>query len=49
MPRTGNSTYAAITAAVAANVILIAYIVVAWAEDQGELADEKKRRQEKSQ
>lgn len=39
----GNSTWAAISAAVTANIILVAYIVVAWKDDQGErLAQEKK-------
>lgn len=39
----GNSTWAAISAAVTANIILVAYIVVAWKDDQGErLAKEKK-------
>ncbi|GAD99675.1 hypothetical protein PVAR5_8399 [Paecilomyces variotii No. 5] len=39
----GNSIWAAISAAVTANVILVAYIVVAWKDDQGErLVQEKK-------
>lgn len=32
----GNSTFAGILAAVTANVVLFAYIYVAWLEDQGE-------------
>ncbi|KAJ6157719.1 hypothetical protein N7470_005311 [Penicillium chermesinum] len=32
----GNSTYAGILAAITANVVLFAYIYVAWVEDQGE-------------
>lgn len=33
---TGNSTFAGATAAIIANVVLIAYIIVAMKEDQGE-------------
>ncbi|KAJ5623324.1 hypothetical protein N7490_011929 [Penicillium lividum] len=32
----GNATYSGITAAITANVVLFAYIYVAWKEDQGE-------------
>ncbi|KAL1974484.1 hypothetical protein VTN31DRAFT_4688 [Thermomyces dupontii] len=38
----GNSTLAGAAAAVTANVVLIAYIVVAWREDREDL--EKRRR-----
>ncbi|BCR91240.1 vacuolar ATPase assembly integral membrane protein vma21 [Aspergillus chevalieri] len=41
----GNSTWAGVTAAVAANVVLFAYIFVAWQEDQGERAAEGKKAQ----
>jgi hypothetical protein len=33
---TGNSTFAAITAVVAANVVLVAYIISSVRDDQGE-------------
>jgi hypothetical protein len=41
----GNSTFAGATAAIMANVVLVAYIVVAMREDQSEAinAAEKKR------
>ena len=45
----GNSTWAGTTAAVTANVVLFAYIVVAWQEDQGERAVEGKEREKKAQ
>jgi hypothetical protein len=45
----GNSTWAGISAAVTANIILIAYIVVAWKEDQGDRAAEEKRKEKKAQ
>lgn len=46
----GNSTFSGITAAVTANVILFAYIFVAWKEDQGErLAEEAKRKGKKAE
>ncbi|KAJ6031178.1 Vacuolar ATPase assembly integral membrane protein vma21 [Penicillium herquei] len=32
----GNATYAGITAAITANVVLFGYIYVAWKEDQGD-------------
>ena len=38
----GNSTYAGATAAVAANVVLIGYIIVAVREDQGDEAEKEK-------
>lgn len=41
-PALGNSTYAGALAAIMANVVLIAYIVVAMAEDQSESQDGKK-------
>ena len=47
--KTGNSTFAGATAAITANVVLIAYIVVAWREDQGEKAVETKEKEKKAQ
>ena len=42
----GNSTFAGATAAITANVVLIAYVVVAMKEDQSEkiMAEEKARK-----
>lgn len=43
----GNSTFAGATAAVMANVVLVAYVIVAMKEDQSEAvkaAEEKKGR-----
>lgn len=40
----GNSTWAGVTAAVTANVVLFAYIFVAWQEDQGERAAENEKK-----
>lgn len=44
----GNSTFAGATAAMMANVVLVAYVVVAMKEDQTErmAADEKARKGE---
>ena len=45
--KTGNSTYAGVTAAVVANLILVAYLLVAfWEEDStgGSGAESKKNR-----
>ncbi|KAL1986726.1 hypothetical protein VTN96DRAFT_5931 [Rasamsonia emersonii] len=42
----GNSTFAGAGAALTANVVLIAYIVVAWREDQEE---EQRRKEKKTQ
>lgn len=41
----GNATYAGATAAISANVVLVAYIVVAYREDQADrvAAEEEKR------
>ena len=47
-PESGNSTLAGATAAVMANVVLVAYIIVAMKEDQSEeiAAEEKARKGE---
>lgn len=45
----GSATYAGITAAVTANVVLFAYIFVAWRDDQGERAADDKRKEKKAQ
>ncbi|KAL2008864.1 hypothetical protein VTN00DRAFT_7058 [Thermoascus crustaceus] len=45
----GNTTFGGITAAITANAVLVAYIVVAWKEDQGERLAEQKRREKKAQ
>lgn len=45
----GNSTFAGATAAVTANIVLFAYIIVAWREDQGERAAETKEKEKKAQ
>lgn len=44
----GNSTFAGATAAVMANVVLVAYVIVAMKEDQSEKmeADEKAKKGE---
>jgi archaellum component FlaF (FlaF/FlaG flagellin family) len=46
LPKIGNSTFAGATAAIMANVVLVAYVFVAMREDQSETikAAEKKRR-----
>ena len=40
----GNSTYAGITAVVLANVVLIGYILVAYAEDKDDQAEAARKR-----
>lgn len=44
----GNSTFAGATAAIMANVVLVAYVIVAMKEDQSErmAADEKAKKGE---
>lgn len=39
----GNTTFAGATAAVMANVVLVAYIIVAFQEDQGEEEKDRKK------
>lgn len=46
---TGNSTFAGIAAAIAANVVLFAYIYVAWVEDQGDKKEAEKAKSKKAQ
>ena len=45
----GNSTFAGIAAAIAANVVLFAYIYVAWLEDQGDQKEANKAKSKKAQ
>jgi hypothetical protein len=45
----GNATYSGITAAVTANVVLFAYIFVAWKEDQGDRQEAEKSKSKKAQ
>ena len=43
-PPLGNATFAGATAAVMANVVLIAYVVMAMKEDQSERLEEEERK-----
>lgn len=45
----GNATFAGITAAVTANLVLFAYIYVAWKEDQGDRQEAEKSKSKKAQ
>ncbi|KAJ5917793.1 Vacuolar ATPase assembly integral membrane protein vma21 [Penicillium verhagenii] len=45
----GNATYSGITAAITANVVLFAYIYVAWKEDQGDQQEARKALSKKGQ
>ncbi|KAJ6112086.1 Vacuolar ATPase assembly integral membrane protein vma21 [Penicillium sp. IBT 18751x] len=45
----GNATYSGITAAIMANVVLFAYIYVAWKEDQGDREEAEKSKSKKAQ
>ncbi|KAJ5884905.1 hypothetical protein N7495_009415 [Penicillium taxi] len=45
----GNATYSGITAAITANVVLFAYIYVAWKEDQGDREEAEKAKSKKAQ
>ncbi|KAN0073946.1 hypothetical protein V8E54_007883 [Elaphomyces granulatus] len=44
----GNATFAGAGAAIVANIVLIAYIVVAWKDDQAE-REEDQRKEKKAQ
>lgn len=41
---TGNSTYAGATAAITANIVLVAYVVVAMREDQADKTEAIEKR-----
>jgi len=43
----GNSTFAGATAAIMANVVLVAYVVVAMREDQSEAIEAAEKEKEK--
>lgn len=45
----GNATFAGITAAITANLVLFAYIYVAWKEDQGDRQEAEKSKSKKAQ
>ncbi|KAJ5297076.1 uncharacterized protein N7443_007969 [Penicillium atrosanguineum] len=45
----GNATYSGITAAITANVVLFAYIYVAWKEDQGDREEAENSKSKKAQ
>lgn len=45
----GNAIYSGITAAVTANVVLFAYIYVAWKEDQEDQEDQQAAKSKKGQ
>ena len=41
-PETGSSTWAALTAVLAANIVLVAYVVIAFKEDAAERREAEK-------
>ena len=45
---TGNSTFAGALAAVMANVVLIAYVIMAYADDQSERQEEEERKKKET-
>lgn len=46
-PELGNSTWAGVLAAVMANIVLIAYVVMAFKEDEAERKEEEEKEKKK--